>query len=127
MVAVLRQAQAHEQNRNFPGFLHRHHRADRATFANKGRFFSESGLHGAFHRIEPVRRRDGAPITADVVGPVCESTDTFARDRELPPIAVSDLLVVRDVGAYGAAMASTYLRRPLVPEVIAWLKSEAAG
>ncbi len=75
-------------------------------------------LYGAFHRIEPVRPRDGAPITADVVGPVCESTDTFARDRELPPVAVGDLLVVRDVGAYGAAMASTYLRRPLVPEVL---------
>jgi diaminopimelate decarboxylase len=75
-------------------------------------------LYGAFHRIEPVRPRDGAHITADVVGPVCESTDTFARDRELPPVAVGDLLVVRDVGAYGAAMASTYLRRPLVPEVL---------
>ena len=75
-------------------------------------------LYGAFHRIEAVRPRDGAHITADVVGPVCESTDTFARDRELPPVAVGDLLVVRDVGAYGAAMASTYLRRPLVPEVL---------
>jgi diaminopimelate decarboxylase len=75
-------------------------------------------LYGAFHRIEPVRPRDGAHITADIVGPVCESTDTFARDRELPPVAVDDLLLVRDVGAYGAVMASTYLRRPLVPEVL---------
>jgi diaminopimelate decarboxylase len=75
-------------------------------------------LYHAFHRIEPVRPRDGAHITADIVGPVCESTDTFARDRELPPVAVDDLLLVRDVGAYGAVMASTYLRRPLVPEVL---------
>ena len=75
-------------------------------------------LYGAFHRIEPVRPRDGNHITADIVGPVCESTDTFARDRELAPVEVGDLMVVRDVGAYGAAMASTYLRRPLPPEVL---------
>lgn len=75
-------------------------------------------LYGAFHRIEPVRGRDGDPIVADIVGPVCESTDTFARDRELPPVDVGDLMVVRDVGAYGAAMGSTYLRRPLPPEVL---------
>ena len=62
--------------------------------------------------------RRGAPIVADIVGPVCESTDTFARDRELPPVEVGDLMVVRDVGAYGAVMGSTYLRRPLPPEVL---------
>ena len=75
-------------------------------------------LYGAFHRIEPVVHRDGPPLVADIVGPVCESTDTFARDRELPHVEVGDLLVVRDVGAYGAAMGSTYLRRPLPPEVL---------
>jgi diaminopimelate decarboxylase len=75
-------------------------------------------LYGAFHRIEPVRVRSGPSIVADIVGPVCESTDTFARDRELPPLEVGDLMVVRDVGAYGAAMGSTYLRRPLPPEVL---------
>jgi diaminopimelate decarboxylase len=75
-------------------------------------------LYGAFHRIEPVRPRDGELITADIVGPVCESTDTFARDRQLSPVEVGDLMVIRDVGAYGAAMASTYLRRPLPPEVL---------
>ena len=42
-------------------------------------------LYGAFHRIEPVDVRTGPPIVADIVGPICESTDTFARDRELPP------------------------------------------
>ena len=75
-------------------------------------------LYGAFHRIEPLRRREGEPMLADVVGPVCESTDTFARDRLLPHVEVGDLMVVRDAGAYGAAMASTYLRRPLPPEVL---------
>jgi diaminopimelate decarboxylase len=75
-------------------------------------------LYGAFHRIEPVQARAGEPVVADIVGPVCESTDTFARDRELPHVEVGDLLMVRDVGAYGAAMASTYLRRPLPPEVL---------
>jgi diaminopimelate decarboxylase len=75
-------------------------------------------LYGAFHRIEAVASRAGAPITADIVGPVCESTDSFGRDRALPPVEVGDLLVVRDVGAYGAAMGSTYLRRPLPPEVL---------
>ena len=75
-------------------------------------------LYGAFHRIEPVARRTGAALIADIVGPVCESTDTFARDRELPPVDVGDLMLIRDVGAYGAAMGSTYLRRPLPPEVL---------
>jgi diaminopimelate decarboxylase len=75
-------------------------------------------LYGAFHRIEAVSPRAGTPIVADVVGPVCESTDSFGRDRELPPVEVGDLLAVRDVGAYGAVMGSTYLRRPLPPEVL---------
>jgi diaminopimelate decarboxylase len=75
-------------------------------------------LYGAFHRIEPVVAREGPPLVADVVGPVCESTDTFARDRELPHVEVGDLMMIRDVGAYGAVMASMYLRRPLAPEVL---------
>ena len=54
----------------------------------------------------------------DVVGPICESTDTFARDRLLPPVEVGDLVVIRDTGAYSAAMGSNYLRRPLPPEVL---------
>jgi diaminopimelate decarboxylase len=75
-------------------------------------------LYGAFHRIEPVAPRTGDAVIADIVGPVCESTDTFARDRELPHVEVGDLMMIRDVGAYGAVMASTYLRRPLPPEVL---------
>jgi diaminopimelate decarboxylase len=75
-------------------------------------------LYSAFHRIDPVRPRPGEPVPADIVGPICESTDTFARDRMLPPVEVGDLVVIRDTGAYGAAMGSTYLRRPLPPEVM---------
>jgi diaminopimelate decarboxylase len=75
-------------------------------------------LYGAFHRIEPVVEREGERTVADIVGPICESTDTFARDRELPPVEVGDLMVIRDVGAYGAVMGSMYLRRPLAPEVL---------
>ncbi|MGD9905461.1 MAG: diaminopimelate decarboxylase [Vicinamibacterales bacterium] len=75
-------------------------------------------LYGAFHRIEPVRPRPGAALPSDVVGPICESTDRFARDLPLPPLEVGDLVVVRDVGAYGAVLGSTYLRRPLPPEAL---------
>ena len=75
-------------------------------------------LYGAFHRIEPVVRRAGAELTCDVVGPICESTDCFGRDRLLPPLEVGDLVAVRDVGAYGAVLGSTYLRRPLSPEAL---------
>ena len=75
-------------------------------------------LYNAFHRIEPVRPRDGAPEPGDIVGPICESTDAFARDRLLPPVEVGDLIAIRDAGAYGAVMGSTYLRRPLAPEVL---------
>jgi diaminopimelate decarboxylase len=75
-------------------------------------------LYNAFHRIEPLIRRGGADAPVDIVGPICESTDAYARDRQFPPVDVGDLVVVRDVGAYGAAMGHTYLRRPLPPEVL---------
>jgi len=75
-------------------------------------------LYGAFHKIEPVQPRGGVPSLVDIVGPICESTDSFARDRLLAPVDTGDLIVIRDVGAYGAAMASTYLRRPLAPEAL---------
>ena len=54
----------------------------------------------------------------DIVGPVCETADTFATDRELPDLAAGELLVIRDTGAYGAVMASGYNSRPLIPEVL---------
>jgi len=75
-------------------------------------------LYNAFHRIEPLVPRAGDAGPVDVVGPICESTDSYARDRRLAPVEVGDVLAVRDVGAYGAVMAHTYLRRPLSPEVM---------
>jgi diaminopimelate decarboxylase len=75
-------------------------------------------LYNAFHRIEPLVHREGEASPADLVGPICESTDAYARDRLFPPVEVGDLVAVRDVGAYGAAMGHTYLRRPLPPEVL---------
>ncbi|MDO8676964.1 MAG: diaminopimelate decarboxylase [Acidobacteriota bacterium] len=75
-------------------------------------------LYNAYHRIDPLVPRGGEAVAVDVVGPICESTDAYARDRLLAPVEVGDLIVVRDVGAYGAAMGHTYLRRPLPPEVM---------
>jgi diaminopimelate decarboxylase len=75
-------------------------------------------LYGAHHGIEPVMPREGAPRKFDVVGPVCETSDTFGIQRELPPLEVGDLLAIRDTGAYGAVMASNYNRRPMAAEVL---------
>jgi diaminopimelate decarboxylase len=77
-------------------------------------------LYGAFHSIVPVTQAAAdAPLRdVDIVGPVCESSDTFAVARPLPPLKSGDLLALRTAGAYGAAMASTYNARPLVPEVL---------
>ena len=77
-------------------------------------------MYQAEHGIIPVREpTKGAPMSsADVVGPVCESTDTFTRGRELPPVDEGDLVAFMTAGAYGAVMSSTYNTRPLVPEVL---------
>lgn len=75
-------------------------------------------LYNAYHHIEPLYPREGEPAPVDIVGPICESTDAYARDRQFPPVEVGDVVQVRDVGAYGAAMGHTYLRRPLPPEVL---------
>ena len=77
-------------------------------------------LYDAWHDIVPVRLPPpGAALSAaDVVGPVCESGDTFAIDRALPPLAEGDLLALTAAGAYGAVMSSTYNSRLLVPEVM---------
>ncbi len=75
-------------------------------------------LYGAFHRIEPVHPRSGPLHDYELVGPVCESTDVVGRDRKLPRLEVGDLVAIRDAGAYGAAMASNYNRRPLPAEVL---------
>ncbi|HRD46673.1 MAG TPA: diaminopimelate decarboxylase [Caulobacter sp.] len=75
-------------------------------------------MYDAYHDIRPVRPVDGAPVTVDVVGPVCETGDTFTRERALPPLGAGDLVAFMSAGAYGAAMASEYNSRPLVPEVL---------
>ncbi len=76
-------------------------------------------LYDAWHDIVPVRRNGAAQqITADVVGPICESGDTFATGRQLPEAHKGDLIAFTCTGAYGAVMASTYNSRPLAPEVL---------
>jgi diaminopimelate decarboxylase len=75
-------------------------------------------LYGAWHPIEAVVPRPGPCIQADVVGPVCETSDTLGVNRRLPPIEVGDLLTIGDTGAYGSAMASNYNRRPMAAEVL---------
>lgn len=77
-------------------------------------------IYDAYHEIKPVREPDkDASLTAyDVVGPICESGDTFTRNRALPPLEDGDLVAFMTAGAYGAVMASTYNARPLAPEVL---------
>lgn len=75
-------------------------------------------LYGSYHRIVPVMPRKGDESAWDVVGPICESSDVFARDRRLPPLAVGDLVAILDAGAYGSVMASNYNRHLLPPEVL---------
>jgi len=75
-------------------------------------------LYGSYQAIQPVRNRNGATITADVVGPVCESGDFFAKDREMPVVESGDLLAVMSAGAYGFVMSSNYNTRPRPPEVL---------
>jgi diaminopimelate decarboxylase len=77
-------------------------------------------LYEAHHTIVPVSEpaADAVRAPVDIVGPVCETGDTFARQREMPPVAEGDLLAFATAGAYGAAMASGYNSRPLVPEVM---------
>jgi len=77
-------------------------------------------MYGAYHDIDPVVEpspgTDQRPY--DIVGPVCESGDTFARARDMSPLAAGDLVAFRSAGAYGAVMASEYNTRPLIPEIL---------
>jgi diaminopimelate decarboxylase len=77
-------------------------------------------MYGAWHDIvpvvEPAPGVEQAPY--DIVGPVCETGDTFAKQRQMPPVAAGDLVAFRSAGAYGAVMASEYNTRPLIPEVL---------
>ena len=77
-------------------------------------------LYDAFHEIAPVRQpaADAERSPMDVVGPVCETGDTFATQRPLPMLIEGDLVAILSAGAYGAVMSSTYNSRPLLPEVL---------
>jgi diaminopimelate decarboxylase len=75
-------------------------------------------LYEAYHRIAPVEGPQKPVRNADVVGPICESTDFFAKDRKLPLMKRGDLVVIFSAGAYGSVMGSTYNARPLSPEVV---------
>ena len=77
-------------------------------------------MYGAWHDIVPVKEAEPGiePSPFDIVGPVCETGDTFAKSRALPPPAEGDLIALRSAGAYGAVMASEYNTRPLIPEVL---------
>ena len=75
-------------------------------------------LYGSFHQIVPVRPRSAPESAWDIVGPICESSDVFARDRMMPPLEVDDLVAILDAGAYGSVMASNYNRHLLPAEVL---------
>ncbi len=77
-------------------------------------------MYGAWHDIVPViAPQAGAEMQPyDIVGPVCESGDTFARGRMMPTVAAGDLVTFRSAGAYGAVMSSEYNTRPLIPEIL---------
>jgi diaminopimelate decarboxylase len=76
-------------------------------------------LYEAYHEILAVdRRRPGKAVIADVVGPVCESGDFFARERTMPEPSAGDLLAVMSAGAYGFVMSSNYNSRPRAPEIL---------
>ncbi len=77
-------------------------------------------MYGAYHDILPVVEADAGvePAVFDIVGPVCESGDTFTKNRTMPPVKEGELVAFRSAGAYGAVMASEYNTRPLVPEVL---------
>jgi diaminopimelate decarboxylase len=75
-------------------------------------------LYGAHHEIVPLRETPGQGIHADVVGPVCETGDFLARDRELPNVLPGDALAILTAGAYGFVQASNYNARPRAAEVL---------
>jgi len=75
-------------------------------------------MYDAYHEIVAVKETDGPFAACDVVGPVCETGDTFAVQRQLPELQSGDLVAIRSAGAYGAVMSSTYNTRRLIPEVL---------
>lgn len=75
-------------------------------------------FYESYHEIVPLQRKNGTLIKSDVVGPICESSDYFAKNRPLPPVAEGDYLALLSAGAYGSVMASNYNSRPIAAEVL---------
>lgn len=75
-------------------------------------------MYDAYHDIIPVKQLSSPEAVYDVVGPVCETGDTFAKKRTMPELSKNDLVAFRSAGAYGAVMSSEYNTRPLIPEVM---------
>ncbi len=75
-------------------------------------------MYDAYHDIIPASPSGGERVHYHIVGPICETGDTFSRDRMLPPLRAGDLVAIKNAGAYGAVMASSYNTRQLVPEVL---------
>jgi diaminopimelate decarboxylase len=76
-------------------------------------------FYGSYHGVQPVQiRKDQETITADVVGPICETGDFLAKDREVPRFEPGDLVALMSAGAYGYTMSSNYNSRPRAPEVL---------
>ena len=101
--------------------LHIHERAEGRRFLVLDAAMNDlvrPAMYDAYHDIRPVTPRAGEPLAYDVVGPVCETGDTFTRERMLPPMQPGDLVAFMSAGAYGATMASEYNSRLLVPEVL---------
>jgi diaminopimelate decarboxylase len=103
------------------GVIHLHERQEGRKFLVLDAAMNDlirPAMYDSFHDIRPVKATDAQPVPLDVVGPVCETGDTFTRERLLPPMGAGDLVAFMSAGAYGAAMASEYNSRPLVPEVL---------
>jgi diaminopimelate decarboxylase len=75
-------------------------------------------LYSSYHEIVPVIQSSTGMSKIDIVGPVCESSDFFAQDREMPELRAGDLLAIMSAGAYGFVMASNYNSRPLPAEAL---------
>jgi diaminopimelate decarboxylase len=80
--------------------------------------FLRPSMYDSYHSIVGGRAKGAPDVLYDIVGPVCETGDTFARQRRLPAQEAGDLIVIEGTGAYGSVMASSYNTRPLVPEVL---------
>jgi len=75
-------------------------------------------FYDSYHEIVPLRRKGGKLISSDVVGPICESGDYFAKDRPLPKLGEGDHIALMSAGAYGSVMGSNYNSRALAAEVL---------